>query len=312
MKKLNILFLLILILSSCELAIDVGDELDYEAQLVVASVMQPDSLIQVSVARTEFILNNVGSNSLQLIDANVKIYEDDVLLGETSTSVSSEFESYAHYNFPFVAKAGSHYRIEVEKNGYPTAVGEETVLERVSQAELSDLNTTAYGDEFNAWYDVDFEVELDDELGNDYYQITAYAESKRPYYFQTDTGWVSTTDSLMTETYPIYMETNSLAIEDYLFDQIIFDDRLFQGSDFRISFNTDIWFERGDFDPEARILIYVDRLSEAYYNYVTSTELQRWLDGDPFAEPVQIYSNIENGLGFVGSANTLVLEIPFD
>lgn len=54
------------------------------------------------------------------------------------------------------------------------------------------------------------------------------------------------------------------------------------------------------------------KVSEAYFLYKETYALQQSVDGDPFAEPVTVFNNIENGYGiFAGYRTTLYpLEVP--
>ena len=47
--------------------------------------------------------------------------------------------------------------------------------------------------------------------------------------------------------------------------------------------------------------IVLRRVSENYYNFRISQQLQADTYYDPLAEPVLVYSNVENGLGVFGS-----------
>ena len=38
-------------------------------------------------------------------------------------------------------------------------------------------------------------------------------------------------------------------------------------------------------------------ISEAFYDYATTYQLQRWYGGDGLSEQVQVSTNVENGLG---------------
>ncbi len=51
--------------------------------------------------------------------------------------------------------------------------------------------------------------------------------------------------------------------------------------------------------------------SEAYYKYQRSLENYLYTEGDPFAQPVQVYNNIQNGLGiWAGSSEDRVMLFP--
>jgi hypothetical protein len=45
--------------------------------------------------------------------------------------------------------------------------------------------------------------------------------------------------------------------------------------------------------------------SSQYYRYVNSLELYNESDGNPFAEPVQLYNNISNGYGIFAGASSV-------
>ncbi len=50
---------------------------------------------------------------------------------------------------------------------------------------------------------------------------------------------------------------------------------------------------------EGEIYFNLKSVTESYYQYHTTSDLQDWNEGDPFAQPVQVFSNIPNGLGIL-------------
>lgn len=56
--------------------------------------------------------------------------------------------------------------------------------------------------------------------------------------------------------------------------------------------------------------IELQSLSREYYLHKTSEELQHATDGDPFAQPAPVYSNVKNGFGIfaAASSSTIILE----
>ncbi|MEM9895522.1 MAG: DUF4249 domain-containing protein [Bacteroidota bacterium] len=311
----HIVFTYTVVFSSCELALDVGDDLDYEDQLVVGAVLQPDSVIKVSVARSEFILerdNSFSQSHLQVRDAAVSVFEDGVLLASSNESVSQEDAAFAIYRFPFLPIEERTYTIEVAREGFPTATATEFLSSQKPMADLNEVDVNISATEEFSQGTVNFSVEIEDQTGDDYFEIVVYSQFDGPVLVETDSGFFYQRDSSVTQTTSLFLNSNSIVFEDYFFDMYVFDDRLFSESNFSIRFSTDFFYEKGDFDPNAKILVVVRRLSEAYFDYLSSSALQWWLEGDPFAEPVQIYSNVENGLGIVGSFNQVVLEIPLE
>ena len=54
-------------------------------------------------------------------------------------------------------------------------------------------------------------------------------------------------------------------------------------------------------DVPARVMVELQALSPELYRYLKSVELFRITENDAFSEPVQIYSNVQNGWGIFGA-----------
>lgn len=54
-------------------------------------------------------------------------------------------------------------------------------------------------------------------------------------------------------------------------------------------------------DVPAQVMVELQALSPELYHYLKSVELFRITENDAFSEPVQIYSNVQNGWGILGS-----------
>ena len=62
---------------------------------------------------------------------------------------------------------------------------------------------------------------------------------------------------------------------------------------------------------EGRLYVILSTVSEGQYRYTRSVDLQYENDGNPFAEPVQVYTNVENGFGIMAgsSASQVVVDL---
>ena len=93
----------------------------------------------------------------------------------------------------------------------------------------------------------------------------------------------------------VYLETQNPIVENYMnsSEELVFNDQSFagRGYDFVARFNGD------DIQGADWLTIEFLTITEAYYAYKSSQRLQEWVDGDPFAEQVNVRSNIENGYG---------------
>jgi len=93
-------------------------------------------------------------------------------------------------------------------------------------------------------------------------------------------------------------EDPALTGEDEYLDKLLLTDRLFDGKDHSISFKLDPYFANVE-----NVSIYFTSISESYYDYKTTLSLQKEVSGDPFAQPVQVFTNIQHGLGIFAAYN---------
>lgn len=83
------------------------------------------------------------------------------------------------------------------------------------------------------------------------------------------------------------------------------DDRIGDGEDFTIS----TFF---DFEVGEKVICTVYKLSEAYWRYIETANLSSDANGNPFANPVTIFSTVEDGFGVFTGMNyvrdTLIIQ----
>ena len=58
-----------------------------------------------------------------------------------------------------------------------------------------------------------------------------------------------------------------------------------------------------ELEDRGEIYFVLKNISKSYYDFQSTYGLQDWNDGDPFAQPVQVFSNIENGIGIFMTGN---------
>jgi hypothetical protein len=82
---------------------------------------------------------------------------------------------------------------------------------------------------------------------------------------------------------------------------VFFDDRFFDGSEYTLEL---AWLDsEGIHIPPDGYTFQVNlwSVSEEYYKYRLTLQKQKDQMKDPFAQPVQVYNNIENGFGAFGA-----------
>ena len=87
---------------------------------------------------------------------------------------------------------------------------------------------------------------------------------------------------------------------------ISFTDAIFNGSLFTFDILIDDFYFSGEKMKIQSIYISMSKISQEYYWYETSYQAYLSAQNNMFAQPVQVYTNIENGLGiFAGYSTTI-------
>ena len=87
----------------------------------------------------------------------------------------------------------------------------------------------------------------------------------------------------------------------------LLDDNLFNGKNhvFRMRLRS----YRFNQQESTRVRVILQSVTESYYRYFATQSLQNNTSGDPFAQPVQVFTNVENGLGIFAGYSTSVIEL---
>ena len=122
-------------------------------------------------------------------------------------------------------------------------------------------------------------------------------------------------DTTYSENY-VYIESSDIQIEDVYLNSIgnlkILKDEIFNGNEYTIRFNSydlrkDVYTD-GIYYSEQQNIFEIHRISKSFYLYLKSVEFNQY--PDPFTEPTQIFTNVENGYGIL--ATSAVVELPID
>ncbi len=308
MNKLSIIFFLISIFFiSCETVIDVNIPLE-PTKLVINSTLIPGEPFRVNLSGSQHILDNGDYKSVS--GAEIKIYENGQLLTTLPDSTDGKYISGS-----FMPKAGKKYSIEARKNGFEAVTAEETLPEKSAKIISVKIDTVETNDFGYIEKRLEFDIEIDDE-GNteNYYEIIVQRKTTGVRYDFSQEPPVITDTTISVRN--LYLQSEDPGLEEFqnYGQSIYFDDGLFNGKKYhmKISTNSERYYDSKDVLDDY-YEIYLRNTSEAYYLYRRSTELQNWTEDDPFAQPVQVYNNINNGYGiFAGYNNETVYKIKLD
>ncbi len=310
MKKTAIIISLVAIVFgwACEkiIEIDLGAT---EPRLVINSVITPDSVVSITLSRSMHILDN--HNIMRITNATVKLYENDVEVAQLVHSANGKYAANFH---PVL---GRTYTIKVSAEGFDDVSASCTLDPPVA---IVDIDTSVIKDEYQQSM-LALDVKFTDP-GNrqNYYMLQAYLkysyEMYDPYGFTVDTLYQNEDTVIVDTTWGIYtmqemMEPMYLTSNDVIVESIssfgnglVFRDELISGTTYTMKSSAYVYAYSAIGDMYA--IVYMRSISKDYYMYMKTLSAHYSANGDPFAEPVFVYSNVENGMGiFAGYTQTV-------
>lgn len=292
---------MLLFFIACEkqiyLAIDEG-----ELKIVVSGVVNPDSVLIVAVSGSQRLLigDDPYAPAPTMIINQIKLYEDNQFIGNL------EYLDRVFYYLPeFKPQAGKTYRIEVTADERNPASAITSVPEIVP---INYMDTSRIINE-EGKKAVLVEIQISDPIGQEnYYALQIFGIQK--YYDWKQDVFV---DSLVRRYYyPKKLNGKSDELLDVSFldvnkdirldHKLFFSDQMFDGKDFLMKFE----FPKSNLNsiPDSFILhVELQQVDPCYYKYAVSEQKYRNSLINPFAEPVQVYSNVKDGYGIFTSFN---------
>ena len=302
------IFIAILFVCACETVVDVNLP-DVGTPLVVNSIINPDSSLGVELS-SAIAFETVTAREIYppVTEAEITIWEDGIQL-----PIAFNHTSRGDFVSDYVPQPDKTYRMQVASAGFDTVEGEAVMPPAAQIAEVA-----IEQDDLQYSYGLDFRVSIqDDPDQNNFYSLwTLYTVIT----FDPETG-----DSLESYAFPIDMYTNDLVLanldvfddsidEGIYFREAFFPDDLFQGRTYELDFT--IQGLSVDFDGSGQIKtelqVHVLSVSEDLYRYKRASKLQRDIGDDPFSEPVEIPSNMSNGVGIFAGYQAEVINVSPD
>jgi hypothetical protein len=276
-----------LFIGSCETTVDIDIPFE-KPQVTLNAEFVHNTFPQVRLAYSRHILDDNWEFD-PITQAEVKL-----ITGNEIYYLSYNEEAGEYIDLEYLIEGGKEYTVEVLLAGYDVVRASEKVPDQVPVKELI-YNGTAQSDIWSSTADIT--LVFDDPAGDNYYEISAYYY-REDYYTDQDGNQV-----LYTENYSIYLAPKNPTYENDFNTNgaVLIDDLLFEGKEVKIDFLTD-----GNFfqlENGGEIYFVLKAVSASYYLFQSTYGLQDWNDGDPFAQPVQVYSNIENGIGIFMTGN---------
>jgi hypothetical protein len=144
-------------------------------------------------------------------------------------------------------------------------------------------------------------IEIQDEPGEHYYALQG----------EVDYRYVDENNDTISGYYSVWLESNDPILSYAEVDRrgaLICSDGAFNGNTYR--FATYTWEDLPiGLMSGSKLRIRVTSLSRDAFLYYRSLDQYWGADGNPFAEPVTVHSNIENGYGIFGLGHTRVFSV---
>jgi hypothetical protein len=202
--------------------------------------------------------------------ADIVLFEDGILFHDYLYEVGEQEE------FTETFEVGKVYRLEVSKEGFEP-VYSESIFPSLVSIDTAYLKGNAIVGEFSEEVK-QVRLNFSDTSGQDFYEIRMYAK------YETPSG------EFQTLVYPSTEQSTGLTSA---WEGIFLSDNNFDGQEADLILN----YYDIDVENEAEIIVELRHITEAYYLYQLSVELAVNSNENPFSEPVQVKSNIENGFG---------------
>ena len=326
MKPVIIYFLVTLLLASCTKDTDLTFP-SIPEQLVINGILHPDSTIRVSISKSLAVVETIRHFPL-VENALVYLYEDGVRLG------SLQYDGTA-YGSDYYPAPGKHYTVEVSVQGYPQVTASDIVPQKLHM-------TACYKPQ--AWYsyaNLAIQTTIDDNRQESNYYwlgllVKQYDSFDSIRCVEVGQGRTcSFNDSSMVVTNQLsYLYSNSTIPDNFnsfidntangvrSFDSYVrLEDKALNSATTTLELTGDgIFFNNiNEIDSNQSLIVKGVSASYHYDRYLKSSMIY-YLNNEyasedddsrpnPFAEPAQIYSNVENGLGIFAAYNSVSIAV---
>lgn len=292
-------------LSACEKDIEIEVE-EGTDEMVFNAWFQVGEVPELEISKSVFIFDK-GSSSI-VTNAEVKLYKNAELYGELG--YNSENKRYT--NNGLIVEEGGQYEIVAEHPKYGIVKSNVQVPVRLATTDVTLQYVNFLTEESPSQnYSGEIQINIKDPSGvRNYYliRVLSIEESYNANFDQDTTYRFNYMTSLNTNDNQIY------AVYQYGGgDLLLLSDDIFNGNEYtlKLSSYNDLRKDEQVYDSASYYKRYhqiqFHQVNEAFYRYYISLDNNQY--PDVFTEPVQVYSNVENGYGVVGASTKHVKDI---
>ncbi|MDA9161814.1 DUF4249 domain-containing protein [Crocinitomicaceae bacterium] len=297
MKNLLPIFLILsaLTLSNCTKEIEF-DAQDIAPRIVVNSLFTNDSIWSAHISRSVGVLETTSYTTID--NASVNIFDDNANLVTTLTHQGDGLYTSPTGVSP---QPNQSYTLEASASGYESVNATNSIPSAVPIYQLDTVTSTNNDGETILEATITFQ---DPPNVSNYYMLEVFVTGM--YYDEWEQDSIEIREPLQISCDDINVETvnrfNFGGFENtYLY--LMLKDQNFDGENYALTFTVINYAELKDMDLFGEIRLV--NTSEEYFNYLKSFNMYQRTINNPFATPVQVYSNVNNGMGiFAGGTLT--------
>ena len=316
MRYFRLLFVLIIMvgLTACEKEI-LYDDIAPEPLLVMNGIQHVGEPARLCVEKSSFYINS--ETDFRVKDVHVDLYVNgafkealqvrDSMIMETYTIVTEEgMEEHERPRYAFnycegeyILCEGDALRLEVSSSEFDdVAVAETTIPYAPNVVSFDTIRVETSDDGLSTIY---LSLKIDDPAGNDYYNL----------YPQEGLTNFTTSDPVFTDFMNIVHVDDLFGGNDYYGRGAynMFNDAYFDGTQYAISMNSTVYGD-GSYYYQP-LVMEVTKVDYALYQFKKTYSDYDYADDllSLFTEPIQVYSNVQNGAGVVCSQSRPVTVI---
>lgn len=295
MKKIGLLIFLLAIFAGCKKIIDY-DRDSVRQTLVLSGVLEDGKIVDIRLSKTVNRFDTVGYETDD--SKKVLVYENGTLLCQLRNANRGRYVS----SNDEVVTAGNSYSLEIYDENDVQVSFAETFLPKHLVFEMDTISKYINGEK-RLVVTLKFDEPGDSEdyyrlqLNDDY--VIPYMDSKNeigiriyslPATMNIDNSWLIKGMGFFSEKEQFHDWAENIFY--------IFSDRYLQGQ--KVAFNIDMPYFMTDSVIGTLRTIQLQSISRDYFYYLRTAMQYNSIGQNPFNEQVQIYTNVENGAGFLG------------
>lgn len=282
----------LIILGGCTTTVEV-DLPDHPPKIVANSFFRPGAVWEVHLSEARNLIE--GRSAIRDIETGVvEILENEQVV------VRLPYVGDGLYRSPNQGpRAGQSYTLRVSAHGYESVEATDVVPPSVP---VTFVPNFVHRDSRSGKLDV--KIRIQDPLDQDnYYRLFVF------YRVVNERNEVSFYDvNFRTEDPAIKAENSTIfEFENKTLRNVLFSDAFFEEQAHEVEISIEEPLLRQGQDGAIQVMLF--GVSKTYYDYASTYQLHTDVRDNPFAQPVQVHTNVEHGFGIFAGFNQYMLEV---